>query len=170
MENVTNNNLAENLELKAKNIADKQKAKKEKKEGAKKEVPQKEIKSDLQSLLAQINKHNISAKGQGGNSREKIYRFQLNNSIDTISQKKLRNKLRNLTVSYCLNVKAVYLQNGEKINPAVKEIANKFVEFYKEQFILNDFSINSICSANRNEGDKKLMQSALDIVKKCVSK
>lgn len=168
MEN-ENQNLAIDKTIEAKKIEAKQIAKKEKKVVAPEIKKENKINS-YQNLLSELNKHNISKNGMGSTSREKIYRFQLSGEINSIEAKKMRNKLRSLTISHCMNVKNSFISNGEKINEIVKADCKKFVEFYKSQFILNDFSISSLCSGNRNEADKKIMQSALEIVKKSISK
>lgn len=76
---------------------------------------------------------------------------------------RLRTKIRNKRNSFANNI-IFYAQNKNLIE-LQKEIVS-FNSFYKETYILNDYSLKSISSTNRDEESTILLNMMLDIILK----
>lgn len=124
------------------------------------------VKSNLESLLKDAQSINIS-ENKGGKSRESIYKNL--SSLPSVEQKKMRTKLRRKGDNLCIALISSF-KREKGIKEDTKKDASNLMQFYKENFILNDFSLSSFCSDNRNEGDKKIYQLALNILKDIYSK
>lgn len=70
--------------------------------------------------------------------------------------KSLRKKFRNVTFNFLSSI---------AIN-ADKKLIDGFIDFYKQVYVLNDFSFNSIASENTKEEKKAILLKGLEIVKK----
>jgi hypothetical protein len=112
-------------------------------------------KSDINSLSAileaQKNKINFEEKEKNSTSTKDknfIYKFQLlDNKLTEKESKKLRSKMRR-NLSNIIN--EIIIDNRKETN--LKNVS-KFIEFYKENYIVNDFTVKSI--TNSSEENKK---------------
>jgi hypothetical protein len=95
------------------------------------------------------------------NNGNYLYKYEL---LDLDSEEKTskRKKLRREKKSICSNI--VYFKSKKEIEN-LKNSVSKFLDFYKKEFILNDFSINSFCAKNTDDENKNLFIDALEIVK-----
>ena len=48
----------------------------------------------------------------------------------------------------------------------LEKIKKAFLDFYKQVYKVNDFSLSSVCSENMKETNKEILKKALQIVKK----
>ena len=72
-----------------------------------------------------------------------LYRFQLDNVKRSYNEEKqLRNKLRRK----CINLMNSIITEKEKTE-SIKE----FISFYKKEYVINDYSIESITSSSKEE-------------------
>lgn len=91
-------------------------------------------------------------------TKTEIYKKELFLGANEKQIKSLRKKFRNVTFNFLSSIAA----NGDK-----KLIAG-FIDFYKQVYVLNDFSFSSIASENTKEEKKKILIKGLSIVKKNV--
>lgn len=86
---------------------------------------------------------------------EKIYKKELFEGANEKQIKLLRKKFRNVTFNFLSTI----------ANNADKKLIEGFIDFYKQVYILNDFSFNSIASENTKEEKKAILIKGLEIVK-----
>jgi hypothetical protein len=79
------------------------------------------------------------------------------------NDKSLRTKLRHKRNSFANNI-ILYAQNKDLVN-LQKEIKD-FNSFYKETYVLNDYSLKSISDTNSDSDTKILLNMMLDIILK----
>lgn len=77
------------------------------------------------------------------------------------NDKSLRTKLRHKRNSFANNI-ILYAQNKDLVN-LQKEIKD-FNSFYKETYVLNDYSLKSISSNNRDKESELLLNMMLSII------
>lgn len=86
-----------------------------------------------------------------------IYKKELFEGANEKQIKSLRKKFRNVTFNFLSTI----------ANNADKKLIEGFIDFYKQVYVLNDFSFNSIASVNTKEEKKKeILIKGLEIVKK----
>lgn len=105
-----------------------------------------------------LNKVTTNLPSCKGSKKESIYK----NSIfadckDKDEKKQRRKKIRNLAENFC---KAI-LQSPEN-----EQLKKDFIEFYKQCYLVNDFSVNSICSKNTDSLQIDNYKKMFEILKK----
>lgn len=104
-----------------------------------------------------IEKTTKNLKTSAGKS-ESIYRKEIYTDIPKEKHKNLRTKLRKITENFAQTIIA------EKDKEKLKSIIKDFIEYYKEIYLINDFSVNSICSNNTETETKELYKKMFEIV------
>lgn len=89
-------------------------------------------------------------------TRTDIYKRELFVGANERQMKSLRKKFRNVTFNFLSSI----------ATNADKKLIEGFIDFYKQVYILNDFSFNSIASENTKEEKKAILLKGLEIVKK----
>lgn len=89
-------------------------------------------------------------------TKTEIYKRDLFEGANEKQIKSLRKKFRNVTFNFLSSI----AQNADK------KLIEGFIDFYKQVYILNDFSFNSIASENTKEEKKAILLKGLEIVKK----
>ena len=86
-----------------------------------------------------------------------IYKKELFEGANEKQIKSLRKKFRNVTFNFLSTIAT----NTDK------KLIEEFIDFYKQVYVLNDFSFSSIASENTKEEKKKeILRKGLEIVKK----
>lgn len=88
-------------------------------------------------------------------TKTEIYKKELFEGANEKQIKSLRKKFRNVTFNFLSTI----------ANNADKKLIEGFIDFYKQVYILNDFSFNSIASENTKEEKKAILIKGLEIVK-----
>lgn len=114
-----------------------------------------EKKFSFSELLNKVTNNLPTCKGS---KKESIYK----NSIfadckDKDEKKQRRKKIRNLAENFC---KAI-LQSPEN-----EQLKKDFLEFYKQCYLINDFSVSSICSKNTDSLQIDNYKRMFEILKK----
>lgn len=89
-------------------------------------------------------------------TKTEIYKKDLFVGANEKQIKSLRKKFRNVTFNFLSSI----------ATNADKKLIEGFIDFYKQVYILNDFSFNSIASDNTKEEKKAILLKGLEIVKK----
>ena len=106
---------------------------------------------NLNKLALELSK-NVKAKT---NNKEKIYKIEVDKKQRQILRKK-RNTFFDNIIYYFAN----------KMQKELKEEIKSFETFYKETYLLNDFSTNSICQNNSDKETIIKCKTFLQIVLK----
>lgn len=93
-------------------------------------------------------------------TKTEIYKKELFEGANEKQIKSLRKKFRNVTFNFLSTI----------ANNADKKLIDGFIDFYKQVYVLNDFSFSSIASENTKEEKKEILIKGLEIVKKSISK
>ena len=95
-----------------------------------------------------------------GTKKATIYKENIFENCTEKEKKSLRKKLRNTL--YSLSSAVINEQEKEKKN----KLIDLFNEFYKQAYITNDYSLQSVCNENLKSEKKDILQKALEICKK----
>lgn len=116
--------------------------------------------SKANSLIALDVLKSVKEKNQGLfkalGTRTEIYKKELFLGANEKQIKSLRKKFRKVTFDFLLNI----------ATNADKKLIEGFIDFYKQVYVINDFSFSSIASENTKEEKKKILIKGLEIVKK----
>lgn len=95
-----------------------------------------------------------------GTKKASIYKDEIFTNCNEKEKKSLRKKLRNMLFS-C----ATSLLN-EKNKENQKALIKAFNNFYKECYLINNYSLNSVCNENLKTEKKEILSNALNLCKK----
>lgn len=117
--------------------------------------------SKANSLIALDVLKSVKEKNQGLfktalGTKVEIYKKELFLGATEKQIKSLRKKFRNVTFNFLSTI----------ATNADKKLIDGFIDFYKQVYVLNDFSFNSIASENTKEEKKAILIKGLEIVKK----
>ena len=119
-------------------------------------------KAKANSLIAlDVLKKSVKEKNAGLfktslGTKTEIYKKELFEGANEKQIKSLRKKFRNVTFNFLSTI----------ANNADKKLIEGFIDFYKQVYVLNDFSFSSIASENTKEEKKEILIKGLEIVKK----
>lgn len=117
-------------------------------------VSAKDILSNLQKETQGLLKTSLGTK------RESIYQTSIFENYSDKEKKSLRKKLRNTLFSLCSSL--IDEKDDQKKNKLIKS----FNDFYKQVYVTNDYSLQSVCNENLKSEKKEILQNALNICKK----
>ena len=117
-------------------------------------VSAKDILSTLQKETQGLLKTSLGTK------RESIYQNSIFENCSDKEKKSLRKKLRNTLFSLCSSL--INEKNETKKNKLIKS----FNDFYKQIYVTNDYTLQSVCNENLKSEKKEILQTALNICKK----
>lgn len=117
-------------------------------------------KSAKDILLSLQNETQGLLKTNLGIKKATIYKENIFENCSDKEKKSLRKKLRNTLYSLCSSL------IDEKEETKKKKLISSFNEFYKQVYIINDYSLQSVCNENLKSEKKEILQNALDICKK----
>ena len=135
-----------------------------------KNIPE-NIKNKLEALKVQADKLNLGNSSKKSSKASYIYKYPENYSILDISMKgglgeKFRRETRNKRDTFLNNVSITFKQYQNK-SVILEDVLNEvrtFINFYKENYTINDFSVRSI-SDKPNAIKDEIYKVQLDIVK-----
>lgn len=117
--------------------------------------------SKANSLIALDVLKSVKEKNQGLfktalGTKTEIYKKELFLGANEKQIKSLRKKFRNVTFNFLSTI----------ATNADKKLIEGFIDFYKQVYVINDFSFSSIASENTKEEKKEILIKGLEIVKK----
>lgn len=107
-------------------------------------------------ILKSIKEKNAGLFKTSLGTKTEIYKKDLFVGANEKQIKSLRKKFRNVTFNFLSSI----------ATNADKKLIDGFIDFYKQVYVLNDFSFNSIASENTKEEKKAILLKGLEIVKK----
>ena len=121
----------------------------------------KETQAIANSLIALDVLKSVKEKNQGLfktalGTKTEIYKKELFLGANEKQIKSLRKKFRNVTFNFLSTI----------ATNADKKLIDGFIDFYKQVYVINDFSFSSIASENTKEEKKEILIKGLEIVKK----
>lgn len=117
--------------------------------------------TNAKSILANLQEETQGLlKTNLGTRKESIYKSEIFSECNDKEKKSLRKKLRNTLYSICSSL------IDEKDETKKKKLISSFNEFYKQVYITNDYSLQSVCNENLKTEKKDILQQALNICKK----
>lgn len=106
-------------------------------------------------VLKSVKEKNAGLFKTSLGTKTEIYKKELFDGANEKQIKSLRKKFRNVTFNFLSTI----------ANNADKKLIDGFIDFYKQVYVLNDFSFNSIASENTKEEKKAILLKGLEIVK-----
>ena len=106
-------------------------------------------------VLKSVKEKNAGLFKTSLGTKTEIYKKELFLGANEKQIKSLRKKFRNVTFNFLSTI----------ANNADKKLIEGFIDFYKQVYVLNDFSFNSIASENTKEEKKAILLKGLEIVK-----
>lgn len=106
-------------------------------------------------VLRSVKEKNAGLFKTSLGTKTEIYKKELFAGANEKQLKSLRKKFRNVTFNFLSTI----------ANNADKKLIDGFIDFYKQVYVLNDFSFNSIASENTKEEKKAILLKGLEIVK-----
>lgn len=109
----------------------------------------------MDTIFANLAKSGINLSLE--NSHRSVFKKELINGMTDTQAKVFRRKIRKMILSF-----AETLCNA----PTDAKAKQQFNELYKQVYAVNDYTLQSICSENMKDVNKKILQKALEIAKK----
>jgi hypothetical protein len=106
-------------------------------------------------VLKSIKEKNAGLFKTSLGTKTEIYKKELFEGANEKQIKSLRKKFRNVTFNFLSTI----------ANNADKKLIDGFIDFYKQVYVINDFSFSSIASENTKEEKKAILIKGLEIVK-----
>ena len=106
-------------------------------------------------VLKSVKEKNAGLFKTSLGTKTEIYKKELFEGANEKQIKSLRKKFRNVTFNFLSTI----------ANNADKKLIEGFIDFYKQVYIINDFSFSSIASENTKEEKKAILIKGLEIVK-----
>lgn len=107
------------------------------------------------NVLKSVKEKNAGLFKTSLGTKTEIYKKELFEGANEKQIKSLRKKFRNVTFNFLSTI----------ANNADKKLIDGFIDFYKQVYVLNDFSFNSIASENTKEEKKAILLKGLEIVR-----
>ena len=107
-------------------------------------------------ILKSVKEKNAGLFKTSLGTKTEIYKKDLFVGASEKQIKSLRKKFRNVTFNFLSSIAT----NEDK------KLIDGFIDFYKQVYVLNDFSFSSIASENTKEEKKEILIKGLEIVKK----
>lgn len=112
-------------------------------------------------ILANLNKSTEGLlKTSFSVKKSDIYKEEIFSELSDKEKKVARKKFRNTILSLSESL------TQEKDKARLEKLKKAFLDFYKQVYKVNDFSLSSVCSENMKETNKEILKKALQIVKK----
>lgn len=94
-----------------------------------------------------------------GTKKASIYKVDIFENCTDKEKKSLRKKLRNMLFSCATSLVA------EKDATKKQELIKAFNAFYKDCYVSNDYSLQSVCNENLKAEKKEILENALNLCK-----
>lgn len=106
-------------------------------------------------VLKSVKEKNAGLFKTSLGTKTEIYKKELFEGANEKQIKSLRKRFRNVTFNFLSSI----------ATNADKKLIDGFIDFYKQVYVINDFSFSSIASENIKEEKKAILIKGLEIVK-----
>ena len=130
---------------------------------AKRAVAQSKANASILDKISALRSSGIIAKGAKGQNVD-IYKKELFTGLFDEQKKSVRKQLRKIRDGFFLDILSC------KDKTKLQKLCKEFFAWYTDIYTVNDFSINSVCSARTDQETKILCEKALQIIKANVNK
>lgn len=114
-------------------------------------------KISVNDIFANLAKSGINLNLENSPHNRSVFKPELIKDLTDSQAKIFRRKIRKMILSF-----AETLCNA----PTDAKAKQQFNELYKQVYAVNNYTLQSICSENMKEVNKKILQKALEIAKK----
>ena len=120
------------------------------------------VENSSKEKINKVSAKKAKAQSKANNILYKYILANLNKSTEGLLKEKkvARKKFRNTILSLSESL------TQEKDKTRLEKLKKAFLDFYKQVYKVNDFSLSSVCSENMKETNKEILKKALQIVKK----
>ena len=118
-------------------------------------------KNNLDKFLSKLENKNLNSKKETLGKRE-LYKKSIKDFEKESEYKSYKRKMRNNLKSFCNNIQFAFIKKNEI---ELKKEIDLFQKFYKENYILNDYSEESLRFNNADEDTKDNIKDMLTILK-----
>ena len=130
---------------------------------AKRAVAQSKANANILDKISALRSSGIIAKGAKGQHVD-IYKKELFTGLFDEQKKSVRKQLRKIRDGFFLDILSC------KDKTKLQKLCKEFFAWYTDIYTVNDFSVNSVCSARTDQETKNLCEKALQIIKANVNK
>ena len=130
---------------------------------AKRAVAQSKANANILDKISALRSSGIIAKGAKGQNVD-IYKKELFTGLFDEQKKSVRKQLRKIRDGFFLDILSC------KDKTKLQKLCKEFFAWYTDIYTVNDFSVNSVCSARTDQETKNLCEKALQIIKANVNK
>ena len=123
------------------------------------------MKKEINELLNEVSK-NENLKSSKGGHRVSLYKEEIYQDLKPIEKKRLRNKLRKLTLNFLFSMLSEKEEN--KINSLFQDFVKYYKGVYKNQNI-KQLEFSDLFSNNLSEDKKEIVNNSLKIINKRLS-
>lgn len=118
-------------------------------------------KNNLDKFINKLESKNLNSKKETSGKRE-LYKKSIKDFEKESEYKSYKRKMRNNLKSFCNNIQFAFIKKNEI---ELKKEIELFNKFYKENYILNDYSEESLRFNNSDEDTKDNIKDMLTILK-----
>lgn len=118
-------------------------------------------KNNLDNFLNKLESKNLNSKKETSGKRE-LYKKSLKDFEKETEYKSYKRKMRNNLKSFCNNIQFAFVKKNEI---ELKKEIELFNKFYKENYILNNYSEESLRFNNADDDIKENIKDMLIILK-----
>lgn len=130
---------------------------------AKRAIAQAKANASILDKISALRSSGVIAKGIKGQSID-IYKKELFTGLFDEQKKQVRKQLRKIRDGFFADI----LREKDKVK--LQKLCKQFYSWYVDIYIINDFSVNSVCNGRTDENTRNLCEKALQIIKTNVSK
>lgn len=109
----------------------------------------------IENIFANLAKSGINLTLE--NSHRSVFKKEIINGMTDNQAKIFRRKIRKMMLAFAETLCSA---------PTDAKAKQQFNELYKQVYAVNDYTLQSVCSENMKEVNKKILQKALEIAKK----
>lgn len=118
-------------------------------------------KNNLDKFINKLESKNLNSKKETSGKRE-LYKKSIKDFEKDSEYKSYKRKMRNNLKSFCNNIQFAFIKKNEI---ELKKEIELFNKFYKENYILNDYSEESLRFNNSDDDTKENIKDMLTILK-----
>jgi hypothetical protein len=118
------------------------------------------MKKEISELLSEVSKNENLTSSKGGH-RVSLYKEEIYQDLKPVEKKRLRNKLRKLTLNFLSSMLSE--KDDNKINSLFQDFVKYYKGIYKNQNI-KQLEFSDLFSNNLSEDKKEIVNNSLKII------